>query len=77
MELPKFIVPTFDGDIYCMDWAVFLEQFETAIHNSKKLHEIAQQLGTQWKRTGEDGNSRLITFGRYLSGGSKMSSAKI
>ena len=37
VELPKFSVLTFDGDV--LNWAVFWEQFETAVHNSKKLHE--------------------------------------
>ena len=41
VELPKISVPTFDGDV--LNWAVFWEQFETAIHNSKKLHD-AQKL---------------------------------
>ena len=33
VELPKFSVLTFDGDV--LNWAVFWEQFETAIHNNK------------------------------------------
>ena len=41
VELPKFTVPTFDGDV--LNWAVFLERFQTTIHNNKKLHE-AQKL---------------------------------
>ena len=41
VELPKFSVLTFDGDV--LNWAMFWEQFETAIHNNKKLHE-AQKL---------------------------------
>ena len=41
VELPKFSVPTFDGDV--LNSVVFWEQFETAIHNNKKLHE-AQKL---------------------------------
>ena len=41
VELPKINVPTFDGDV--LNWAVFWEQFETAIYNNKKLHD-AQKL---------------------------------
>lgn len=41
VELPKISVPTFDGDV--LNWAVFWEQFDTAIHSSKKLHD-AQKL---------------------------------
>ena len=41
VELPKFSVLTFDGDV--LNSAMFWEQFETAICNNKNLHE-AQKL---------------------------------
>ena len=37
VELPKISVLTFNEDV--LNWAVFWEQFETAIHDSKKLHD--------------------------------------
>ena len=35
VELPKISVATFDD---VLNWALFWEQFETTIHNNKKLH---------------------------------------
>ena len=38
LKLPKFSVPTFDGDI--MKWSNFWDLFSVAIHDKKELSDI-------------------------------------
>ena len=59
VELPKISVPTFDRDV--CNWAIFWEQFETAIHNNRKLHD-AQKL-TYLRDAVEGGPAKRVIQG--------------
>ena len=67
VELPKISVPTFDGDV--LSWAVFWEQFQTAINDNKKLHE-AQKLAYMYLRDAVDkGPAKKVIQGLAHSAG--------
>ena len=72
VELPKISVPTFDGDV--LNWAVFWEQFETAIHNSRKLHD-AQKL-TYLRDAVEGGPAKKVIQGLAHSAGTYQEAVK-
>ena len=72
MELPKFSVPTFDGDV--LNWAVFWEQFQTAIYNNKKLHE-AQKLAYLWDAV-DKGPANKVIQGLSQSAGTYLEAVK-
>ena len=72
VELPKFSVPTFDRDI--LNWAVFWEQFQTAIHNNKKLHK-AQKLA-YLRDAMEKGPAKKVIQGLLHSAGTYLEAVK-
>ena len=72
VELPKFSVPTFDGDV--LNWAVFWEQFQTAIHTNKKLHE-AQKLA-YLRDAVEKGPAKKVIQGLSHSAGTYLEAVK-
>ena len=72
VEVPKISVPTFDGDI--LSWAVFWEQFQTAIHDNKELHE-AQKLA--YLRDAVDkGPAKKVIQGLAHSAGTYLEAVK-
>ena len=70
--MPEVSVPTFDGDV--LNWAVFWEQFETAIHNNKKLHD-AQKL-TYLRDAVERGPAKKVIQGLAHSAGTYQEAVK-
>ena len=72
VELPKISVPTFDGDV--LNWAVFWEEFEIAIHKNKKLHD-AQKLAYLWDAV-ERGPAKRVIQGLSHSAGTYQEAVK-
>ena len=57
-----------------MNWAVFWEQFETIIHNNKKLHDV-QKLAYLWHAV-ESGPAKKVIQGLAHSAGTYQEAVK-
>ena len=59
VQLPRIEVPTFDGNI--LNWQIFWEQFDSAIHNKSQLNDSDKL--TYLRDALKDGPARYVIEG--------------